>query len=377
MLFLVFLISFHFTAPILFFSEHKSVQKQIEDFNGFFPEESLVLMDPGWAWQKIALIQHYFYEKDALPNLDLFRDEEAVLEIAAVFEKFSHWKTDDQDMISLLNWKMDRSEEYLRKVLAGYEDVYVVTQKKNPPFHPSFQDTNLMGLLAWQIPSVVAATSATPLPKLRGPVITEVSSGWVLLSYVLALALLSLLWVSFYFAALAHALRNEVAAAASLARRAFLGWLSFSLFFALLLVLLMVAGGALVLVLGVASLFGSGVVALITSVVTALGLAASFYLFFVDDAIFVLEVWPRRAVWYSVSVVWRNFWPSLGFVVLVNLVITGTALVWGYLLQNPFGLAGAVLGHAYITTGFAAAGMLFFAQRYALWQQEAVPGGPS
>ena len=239
-----------------------------------------------------------------------------------------------------------------------------------------FRDTNLAGVLAWQVPSVVAATSATPLPKLRGPVITEVSSGWVLLSYVLALALLSLLWVSFYLAALAHALRNEVAAAASLVRRATSGWLSFSLFFALLLVLLIVTGGALVLVLGVASLFGSGVVALITSVVTALALAASFYLFFVDDAIFLLEVWPRRAVWYSVSVVWRNFWPSLGFVLLVNLVITGTALVWGYLLQNPFGLAGAVLGHAYITTGFAAAGMLFFAQRYALWQREAVPGGP-
>ncbi len=234
----------------------------------------------------------------------------------------------------------------------------------------SYRDANLLGVLAWQLPSVLTATAHASLPKLTGRPVAEVTNGLTVFMCALGLGILGLLLASIYLAAIAQALNGDPVAFSALRRSALLGWLRFTLFFAALLVGTIMLGGGVVVLLGVASLLGSGVLALASSIIMAFVLTASFYLFFVDDAIFVLQIWPFRAAFYSAAVVWRNFWASLGFILLVSLILAGTVLVWGFLLQNPLGIAPAILGHAYIATGFTAAGMLFFSQRFTGLQRE-------
>ena len=234
----------------------------------------------------------------------------------------------------------------------------------------SYRDMNLLAVLAWQLPSVVAATSSGSLPRYNGQPMAEVTTMPAFLLSALALGVLGLLLASVYLAAIAQALTNDVFSPHILLRRAFFGWLSFVLFFGTLCVMAVTLGGGLIVALGFASLLGPGLMAFTGSVSFALVLTASLYLFFVDDAIFVLESWPFRAAFYSVAVVWRNFWSSLGFVLLVSLILTGMVIIWNFIVKNPLGLAPAIVGHAYIATGFSAAGMLFFSQRFAHLQRE-------
>ncbi|MBI2886454.1 MAG: hypothetical protein HYY02_04525 [Chloroflexi bacterium] len=241
----------------------------------------------------------------------------------------------------------------------------------------TFRDANVLGLLAWQIPSLVSATSTSPLPKLRGAAVTELDNGWVLLGYGLALCLLSLLGASVYLAALAHALRSDSRDLARLGRSILRGWISFSMLFALLLLLALPASGAALLLLGAASLLGSVPLSLASSLLLAVALTGSFYLFFASDAIFYTDRGPVRSAWYSANVVWRNFWPSAGFILLLLLIQTGIPLAWKLVLEHPLGLLSAIVGQAYISTGLAAAAMLFFAQRYATWRTAARARPPS
>lgn len=234
----------------------------------------------------------------------------------------------------------------------------------------SYRDANLLGVLAWQVPSVLTATAHASLPKLAGRPVAEVTNGLTLLTCALGLGVLGLLLASIYLAAIAQALSGDAVVLSALYKSGLLGWLQFTLFFVALLVGTVMLGGGVIILLGIASLLGSGVLALASSIVMTFVLTASFYLFFVDDAIFVLQIWPFRAAFYSAAVVWRNFWASLGFILLVSLILAGTVLVWGFVMQNPLGIAPAILGHAYIATGFTAAGMLFFSQRFAHLQRE-------
>ncbi len=222
-----------------------------------------------------------------------------------------------------------------------------------------FRDTNLLGVLAWQLPSIVSATGSTPLPPLRGPVIATISDGWSLAGWLLGLGALSLLGASVYLTALAQPLRTR----ASLLRQALRGWINFILLYIGLTLVALPAGMFLVVLLAVTNFISPGLLSFSSGIVFALIMLAGIYLFFADDAIFVANAPAWRAVSYSVRVVWKNFWPAVGFILLVNLILVGTPLAWRLIIENPVGILAAIAGHAYIATGLAAGGMIFLRQR--------------
>ncbi len=120
----------------------------------------------------------------------------------------------------------------------------------------------------------------------------------------------------------------------------------------------------------VASLFlGAGAVqAALGLVVTAIYFAtiwALLYLFFASDAIVVSEVGATRAILLSVLVVGKNFWSSLGLILLTLLILSGTQVIWSSISYSPWGVMAGVLGNAYVASGLTAAGMLFYRSRIA------------
>jgi len=230
----------------------------------------------------------------------------------------------------------------------------------------SFQDTNLMGLLAWQIPSVVGATATTPLPKIRGSIVSEPAGAWALLWQALGLAVLSLLGSSFYLAGLAGGVRREAFRFGHWAAQAVRGWLSFlALYAGLLLVALPVVAVGVGLSLAL-SLLSVGLGSLISGVMGAGVITLAFYLYFTDDAIFLTGVWPVRAIIMSAGLVAHHVGKTLGLFLLANLILVGLPLALRLVVEHPAGLVAAALAHAYVASGITAGGMVFFYQRFTL-----------
>ncbi|MSQ28204.1 MAG: hypothetical protein EXR51_08720 [Dehalococcoidia bacterium] len=237
----------------------------------------------------------------------------------------------------------------------------------------SFQDTNLMGLLAWQVPSVVGATATSPLPKIRGPVITEPGGALPLVGQAFGLAVLSLLGGSFYLAGLAGGVRREAFRLGQWATLAVRGWVSFLALYAgitLAALPLTAVGVGLALVLGALS---PGLGSLVSGVIGAAVITLAFYLYFTDDALFLSGVWPLRAMKMSAGLVARNFGQTMGLFLLANLILVGLPLAMRLVVEHPAGLVAAALGHAYVASGVTAGGMVFFYQRLAVQPKPADP----
>ncbi|MFA6391504.1 MAG: glycosyltransferase family 39 protein [Patescibacteria group bacterium] len=128
---------------ILFFVENKGLTGQVEEFNKIFHKDSLVVMDPGWGWQKIALIQHYFYDMDTLPNIDLYRSEEFKKDLPEVLPMYPDWEQNNDDLLGIMNWQMDKSEQHFINLLDQYEEVYIVTDEESSNYFNGFADQNL------------------------------------------------------------------------------------------------------------------------------------------------------------------------------------------------------------------------------------------
>lgn len=131
--------------PIILFVEHQGIRDQVEQFNAKFPQKNaLILMNPGWSWQKIALLQHYFYGYDSLPNFDLYRWEESEKELPNIIKQYPDWEKNDADLVAIMNWLKDQSESNFIKLLNKYQDVYIVTNRGNFNYFDGFKDENLV-----------------------------------------------------------------------------------------------------------------------------------------------------------------------------------------------------------------------------------------
>jgi hypothetical protein len=89
-----------------------------------------------------------------------------------------------------------------------------------------------------------------------------------------------------------------------------------------------------------------------------------FYLYFVTVALVMDNLPVQRAVAQSFVVVRTNFWATLGFVVLYNLISIGFALILANVAAiNGAATVAAILVYAYIGTGLTLALLVFYRTR--------------
>jgi hypothetical protein len=82
------------------------------------------------------------------------------------------------------------------------------------------------------------------------------------------------------------------------------------------------------------------------------------------DAVVIDGLNSLRAVWRSFVVVQRALWGALGLWLITTLVVLGFDVIWSTLAGGgSIGLVLAIVGSAYITTGLAAAHLVFFRNR--------------
>lgn len=86
----------------------------------------------------------------------------------------------------------------------------------------------------------------------------------------------------------------------------------------------------------------------------------------------------RQAVWYSANVVGRNFWSTLGLIVLITVILGGFQFIWQRLAQiGPWLVIVCIAGNAFLLTGLTAARLVFFQDRLARWQKTLVTAEPA
>lgn len=213
---------------------------------------------------------------------------------------------------------------------------------------------NLLRLLAWQVPILNLSPYGASLVWEGGML--------SLLGFLGGLALAGLLLASLYLAPVGNAVAGEPR---PLAWAILKGWLALVGYRLLLGVLGAVGLLIAVLLVAVAMLLSPVLASLFAGLLVGGIFLVLFYLFLVEEAVFVEGVGPVEGVLRSVRVVFTNFWPCLRFWVLTAILSVGLRI----LLERISGsLPGALVAsalYAFIATGITAASMVFYRERAA------------
>jgi hypothetical protein len=142
----------------------------------------------------------------------------------------------------------------------------------------------------------------------------------------------------------------------------------FVLFWLLRAVVLVTLTVPFVLALALINVLSPRLADFFASISIGLAIWLSFYGTFVLTAMIVNDAPVLRAIWNSIGVVLRNFWPTLWLFVLINLIGGGLTIFWQQIAHGAW--AGlAIVGNAYVGTSLIAASLLYYQDHYLRWQE--------
>jgi len=231
------------------------------------------------------------------------------------------------------------------------------------------QEFNLLGLLAagfLGVPSLMGVTSLSA--SFSGHVVFMLYDWLAVFLLAIALTIASVWLGAIYLVPLAQVVREGRVMLPALVRQCWItGW-RLLLYVTFLLAIMAFWGAPLSLVIGIIMAFNPDLATFFVGLLWIAILWVAFYLFFVVQSVTVGQTGVLRSLWNSLNVVRWNLGSALGLVILVNLVQRGMPIVWRWLAQEPWGVPLGIVGNAYIGTGLTAATMIFYRDRYALWQ---------
>jgi hypothetical protein len=230
---------------------------------------------------------------------------------------------------------------------------------------------NLTGLLAagfLGMPSFISITALGIdfLPAV--PIGIELTSLLAAIPVVLLLMVISVWIAALYLASLAQTIREGRVTRATLVTQVWgLGW-RLTAWLGLILAIAVFVGFPALLALGVAAVFNANLASFFTGLAWLAVMWVAVYLFFVVQSVSLGQVGIFRSMWNSVNVVRWNLGSALGMVVMINVIQRGLPMVWEMFATDAWALPVSIVGNAYIGTGLMAASMIFYGQRFALWQ---------
>jgi hypothetical protein len=234
---------------------------------------------------------------------------------------------------------------------------------------------NLMGLLAagfLGLPSLVSITALGTDFRPAGPMAFEISSALAAIPIILVLTVLSVWIAALYLASLSQTIREGRVTRSTLVHQVWgLGW-RLTMWLGLILAVAAFAGLPAMLALGVAGVFNANLASFFTGLVSLAVMWVAVYMFFVVPSVSLGQAGVFRSIWNSVNVVRFNLGSALGLVVVINLIQRGLPMIWDMFAADAWALPISIVGNAYIGTGLMAACMIFYGQRFALWQMAAL-----
>lgn len=143
---------------------------------------------------------------------------------------------------------------------------------------------------------------------------------------------------------------------------------------ALIVGTLFIASLVVLVVMGVVALVAQSVAMFVLILWITVATWFTFVTSFAFDAVALDGLNPVRAAWRSFVLVQRSLWAALGLWLLTTLIVLGFGVIWDLLAAwNSAGVVLAIIGSAYITTGLAAAHLVFYRNRVGQLAQRGTP----
>jgi hypothetical protein len=225
---------------------------------------------------------------------------------------------------------------------------------------------NISSLVTFQAPE--ASFLSRPLP------VIEVRSEFLLLGLYVLLSLVGMLIGCSYLGLIAQEVRDTQVNVAHVLQRVWIWWARVTLIALLLFMGFLMLGVPLLVLIALVSVLSRNLAQLIGNflIISSLwvGIWLYIYLFFFVNALILNDTGILRALWDSFNVVRRNFWSTVGLMLLMGLIGAGFSIIWRMLSTNSWGTLLAIVGNAYIGSGLAAASLTFYRDKYVAWQEE-------
>jgi hypothetical protein len=230
---------------------------------------------------------------------------------------------------------------------------------------------NISSLVTFQAPE--ASFLSQPLP------VIEVGSETVFLGLYILLSLMGMLVGCSYLGLIAQEVRDNRLNVTHVLRRVWIWWARVALTALLIFTALLMLGIPLLVIVALLSSLSRNLAQLIGNFTFIssiwVGMWFYIYLFFFVNALILNDTGILRALWNSFNVVRRNFWSTVGLMLLVGLIGTGFSIIWRMLSTSSWRTLFAIVGNAYIGSGLAAASFIFYRDRFVVWQEEVAGQG--
>ena len=220
---------------------------------------------------------------------------------------------------------------------------------------------NVFSLAAIYLPSLVVRLESTPLASFTADL--GVNSPLVFLGLAAGTVLVGLWLACLYLGLIAQVVRDGQTNLQLMASAVWRYWrrlIAFLFLVALILAAVAVPFGLAYLVLASVSPSAGEFLALLVQIAFVWAIV---YLFFSIQALLLSDAGPVQAIRLSVAVIASNFWAAITLIGLTFLIYLGLPIAWQLIATHPAGLAVGIIGNAYIGTGVAAAGFLFYQER--------------
>lgn len=178
-----------------------------------------------------------------------------------------------------------------------------------------------------------------------------------------------------YLTQLAEAVRGDRVSVRTWLRRTWHAGLAILGAVAIIFGIMLALGLPFVFFAGLLLSFSPGLGGLAFSLLAVLAFWVQLYTTFTREAVVVSGVGPLRAIYASFNIVRRNFWSTLGFLIVLYVITIGSSIIWRSLAQSlsTAGVVIEIVGSAYIISGLMAARMAFYRERLRRWQASQQP----
>lgn len=247
------------------------------------------------------------------------------------------------------------------------QDTVAIFQQMADLLSQSSENSNLLAVLAnsslLHVPSLLATVGTV-----GNHLVLQVASPLAALLLFIGFSLLGILIGVVYLNMLARTLplgdAPKPMTFAAFMEMVIRHWLMILAFVALIVVALIIGSVPVALATAVLTLISPFIGSLVLLVMSGILLILFFYLYFVTAAVVMDNLPVHRAIMQSFALVRNNFWATLGFVLLYNLITIGFAYIMTSLAKiTPLGTIAAILIYAYIGSGLTMGLLVFYRTR--------------